>query len=186
MKYLIMLIGLPGSGKSTLGKKIAEMYECDFISSEIIGAKIDCYQSVKEDRDFTSAKQEEIYEKLSHDVFLSLQTNSVVVDGVFRSIEQREKINAVYNHMKRTNKDLKYIKFWITCDAQIAMERVDMRKKKGTISPAGVTTFFQIREQFETPLKSEKFVVVDNSTRLADAFDQIISYIDNGIHFTIK
>lgn len=186
MKYLIILIGLPGSGKSTLAKKIIEMYACDFFSSEIIGAQIDCYQSVEEDRDFTSAKQEEIYEKLAHDVFLSLQTNNVVVEGVFRSNGQREKIDAIYSRMKRIYGDLSYIKFWITCDAQIAIERVDMRKKQGTVSPAGVNAFFKIREQFETPSKDERFIVVDNSVSLEDAFNKISTCINEGIRFPMK
>lgn len=186
MKYLIILIGLPGSGKSTLAKKIVEMYACDFFSSEIIGAQIDCYQSVKEDRDFTSAKQEKIYEKLAHDVFLSLQTNSVVVEGVFRSNAQREKIDAVYSRMKRIYEDLSYIKFWITCDAQIAIERVDMRKEQGTVSPSGVNAFFEIREQFERPMENERFIVVDNSNSFEDTFNKICTCINEAIRFPVK
>lgn len=186
MKYLIILIGLPGSGKSTLAKKIVEMNACDFFSSEIIGAQIDNYQSVKEDRDFTSAKQEKIYEKLAHDVFLSLQTNNVVVEGVFRSYCQREKIDAVYSSMKRIYEDLSYIKFWIICDTQIAIERVDMRKEQGTVSPAGVNAFFEIKEQFECPSEDEGFIVVDNSNNLEDAFNKICTCINEAIRFSTK
>lgn len=173
MKHLIILIGLPGSGKSTLAKKIAEIYGFDFFSSEIIGSQIDRYHSIKEDRDFTSAKQEEIYEKLAHNVFLSLQSNNVVVEGVFRSKSQREKIDAVYRCMKRIYNDLSYIKFWITCDSQTAIKRVDMRKKNGTISPAGINAFYEIKEQFENPLEDESFIIVDNSKSLEDTFNKI-------------
>ena len=108
MKCLIMLIGLPGAGKTTLAKKIAELYDCDFFSSEIIGAQIDGYQSVKEDRDFSVSKQEEIYEKLSRDVFASLQTRKVVVEGVFRSKHQRQNSTQPYSPRQTQSRKFGY------------------------------------------------------------------------------
>lgn len=181
MKYLIVLIGLPGTGKSTLAKKISKKYVCDYFSSEIAGAQLDNYKSVKEDRDFTSTKQKEIYEKLANDAFLSIQTNNVVIEGVFRSALQRKKVDVIYSRMKRIYKDLLYVKFLIICDTQIAIERVINRKKRGTVSPAGVNAFFEIKEKFEWPSEAEGFVVIDNSNSLEDSFCIISTYIDEAI-----
>ena len=178
MKCLIMLIGLPCAGKTTLSKKIAELYDCDFFSSEIIGAQIDGYQSVKEDRDFSASKQEEIYEKLSRDVFASLQTRKVVVEGVFRSKHQRQKIDTIYERMKENCCALEYIKFWITCDTKIAIERVKRRKNQGTISPAGSNTLLEVSKQYDFPADNEGFIIIDNSANLDDAINRISTYID--------
>lgn len=186
MKYLIILIGLPGSGKTTLAKKIVERYGCDFFSSEIVGAQLDRYQSIKEDRDFSDAKQEEIYEKLSVDVSSSLQNNNAVVEGVFRSKSQRKKIDAVYSRMKEIYKDLTYFKFRIICDTDVAIERVNMRKKNGTISPAGANTLFEVSKQYEVPSEDEGFVVLDNSASIEDAFEIISSCINERIGFPLK
>jgi predicted kinase len=186
MKYLIMLIGLPGSGKTTLAQKIVERYGCDFFSSEMVGAQIDRYQSVKEDRDFSEAKQEEIYEKLAVDVFSSLQTHNAVVEGVFRSENQRGMIDAVYRRMKEIREDLTYLKFWITCDTQVAIERINRRKQQGTISPAGVNTFWTVNEEYEIPTEDEGFVIVDNSASIEAAFESISSCIDERIGFSMK
>ena len=181
MDCLIMLIGLPGAGKTTLAKKIAELYDCEFFSSEIIGAQIDGYQSVKEDRDFSASKQEEIYEKLANDVCSTLQTSKVVVEGVFRSKLQRKKISAIFDRMKEAGRNLVYIKFWITCDTQIAIERVQRRKNQGTISPAGGKTLLEVSKEYENPSEDEGFIVIDNSTSLDAAINKISVCIDEKI-----
>ena len=89
-QFIIFIIGLPCSGKSSVAQFIAQRYDCVHLSTEQIRASLMEIDREDDDCDFTLQQQTDVYNKMSEELhFLLKSGKSVVVDGVYRSIDRR-------------------------------------------------------------------------------------------------
>lgn len=88
----IFIVGYPLSGKSTIGKEIARLLKCEYLSTgayaRSLGMTLEA--SIKE-KDFS----EEFNDAIEAKVWEVLQNKSCVIDGYPRSVEQIVKILTV-------------------------------------------------------------------------------------------
>lgn len=167
---LIVLMGLPGSGKSYVSNYLHEKYGFTVLSGEnitfAIFNKVDC----------TGAEY-----SLSYDILRQLSTDlifqgySVVIDGTNLKYIFRQQI---YNDVNCPNVTLLYLKV----DDKIALNRVsqrgidfkDLKNIKSQISPE---TFDRFMNQLEEPLSSENSI-----TLISD--DNLLAEIDSAFEVT--
>lgn len=90
----IFIVGYPLSGKSTIGKELANRLKCEYLSTgayaRSLGMTLEA--SIKE-KDFS----EEFNDAIEAKVWEVLQNNDCVIDGYPRSIEQAIKILPIQN-----------------------------------------------------------------------------------------
>lgn len=170
MKKIILIFGMPGTGKTTLAKLLSCETGYRFLSSEMIRSKMLNVNKVSEDCDFTIEEQDMVYEKMLLDAKrILLKCDGVILEGVFRSKKQRR---IIYN-LKQKIIDVKFYTFYIICDRKVAIERVRKRKEGVTISPAGVKTYNAIERIFESPNKNEKVMIINNTDNIKYSFENI-------------
>ncbi|MDX1405795.1 MAG: AAA family ATPase [Woeseiaceae bacterium] len=155
---VVFVIGLPGSGKTTVASKLAEFHGYPLVTTEVISARLHSVDRVKRDRDFSPGELQEIYNVmcLLTDLLLSGGCG-VVVDGVFRSRDQREQIFAI-----AAKHGARVLGYEVCCDEQVLLERIKARKAEGTVSPAGEKAYYKIASEFEPT--DGRFIRVDNSS----------------------
>jgi predicted kinase len=143
---VMLLLGLPGVGKSTVGRLLAGLLSCQHVSTENIGATIFRHEIINEDRDFSSEELAAIYERIVDIVQNALHAHeSVVVEGVFRSNAQRSRI---YKVCEDAAADC--ITFRVTCDESVVLDRLRERKRRGSPSPAGIAGYMALKAIFES------------------------------------
>ncbi len=172
MKNVILIIGLPGCGKSTISKKLSEKLGCHHLSTEYIRATLLGVNRVQADCDFTKEEQDKVYCEIAVEANKILKNNDIVlVEGVFRSRSQRSLL------LNNLPVNTQVIKFLIYADEQIVIKRLIERKKQGTIAPAGVEGYKQIKKQFSPPTTDENYFPIDNTFDLDKSIAIILKYI---------
>lgn len=153
---VVFVIGLPGSGKTTVASKLADFHGYPLITTEVVQARLMSVDRIEEDRDFTPEELEQTYNimYLLTDMLLAGGTG-VVVDGIFRSAEQRRQIFDIADKHKA-----RLICYEVNCPEDILIKRIKARKAGGTVSPAGEKAYFKIAREFE-PV-DERFIRVNN------------------------
>jgi len=155
---VVLIIGLPGTGKTTLGERFASLLGWTLITTERIRADLFGSETVTEDRDFTPDEIAITYRAVSLLARHLLSAGaSIVVDGVFRSHEQRQLILDVAKDAGAT-----FLGVHTTCSELVVIERLTKRKTLGTVSPAGAIGYQKIKNEFE-PI-DPSFIRVDTSS----------------------
>ena len=171
-KQIILIIGLPGCGKTTISQKLAEIFSVQYFSTEKLRAEMMNLESVPEDCDFTPKQQDEVYLHITERVCQAIQkSDMVIVEGVFRSFKQR---NLIYK-MSETDNNILVKTFLVTCNESVVQQRLIQRKLEGTISPAGINAYQVIKQSFEKPHSRERIEVIDNTGTLLNAVQKIVN-----------
>jgi|HubBroStandDraft_4_1064222.scaffolds.fasta_scaffold41880_4 predicted kinase len=142
---IILIVGLPGTGKTTLAKKLQIALGCCVVTSEeILGALIGS-KRIDADRDLTPQEIHAVYNILYY-IVDSLVANgqSVIVDGVFRSRASRGPIIKIVKRYKAHLLGIETV-----CNDTTALKRLQQRKHAGTISPGGPHTYFKLKKSFD-------------------------------------
>lgn len=173
IKKIILIYGLPGTGKTSLAKLVSYETGYKYLSSEMVRAKILKVNRVIEDCDFTLEEQDIVYRKMQLLAEKALlKDDGIIIEGVFRSKEQRQ---IMYN-LKDKIQNVKFYPFYIICDRNIALERVRSRKTGITISPAGVKTYCAIEKIFELTNKDEPTtIIINNSNDINSSLKKILN-----------
>lgn len=155
----VLIIGLPGTGKTTISNIIANELSFFLCSTDIVRSKLFGEYEIHKDRDYTPDELRLIYNATIYVAEIQSQNhNNIIIDGVFRSKNTREQISYMLN-----KNDYNILKYYISCKDEIAVKRVFDRKKKGTISPAGINGYWHIKSVYEVPTEDEGFFQIDNS-----------------------
>ena len=162
---LVLIIGLPGTGKTTIAKWLSQNYHIKYLSTEELRAEYLGLHEEKNDCDFTQEQQTIIYELMVEKAREIIDTEgAVIVEGVYRSKEQRNTIYQLFS-----NYMVKKYYFWITCNEEVNRYRVIRRKDEGTISPSGIVGFERVKSEFVSPDLEEPFVTIDNTFQITEA-----------------
>jgi len=155
---LIIVCGLPGTGKTTLAKRIADETKSFLLNTDIIRKKV-IY-----DPDYTEREKEMIYNLLFEmaEKFL-LTGKNVVLDGTFYKKELRERAKEI---AKKTKNKFRIIE--VVCSEEIVRKGMKEREMKKTPSDADFEIYKRIKEKFESI--GEKHLVLDTTK----GFDQAV------------
>lgn len=155
--FVIVILGLPGTGKTTLARTLSKLLGCVVLTTEEIRISLfpDC--EVDKDNDFTPQELELTYRAvyLLTEVLLSSGAN-VIINGVFRTNEQRRHVIGLAHKYGAG-----FAIIQTTCADSVALSRIRNRSKIGSTSAGGETTYYQIKREFE-PLEWS-FIKVDTN-----------------------
>ena len=169
-QFLIFIIGLPCSGKTSIAKAIKEKYSCVLFSTEQVRADIIGISKESRDCDFTPEQSSLVYSKILSEADSALANGaSVVIDGVYRNREQRGGVFALAEKHSTAVK----LYYHVTCEEKTAFDRLEKRKQSGTVAPAGVDGYKKIKLEFEHP-DPTVFKTVDNTHSFTDSINTII------------
>ena len=116
---LIIVSGFPGTGKTTLSKKLVKKYHYSFLSKDLFKEKLFeeyGFKSVEEKKELDKKAEEMFYENLKYNVENDIDT---VVDKWLQGINLIEKFIS--------NKDMTLIFIKLTCNPQVACDRYNKR-----------------------------------------------------------
>jgi len=156
--YLILICGLPGTGKTSVAQSIQNELQWPIVSTEVIRSRLFNKIPEKQDIDFTLNEIEIVYETTCLIAeFLTLAHTSVIVEGVFRSEQYRRKIDDLC-----IDKGTEIIKVYLTGNIKSIQNRLGKRQKQANIAPAGPKTVLKIQNEYE-PI-DPSFMIFDSTT----------------------
>ncbi|NIP40242.1 MAG: AAA family ATPase [Candidatus Aenigmarchaeota archaeon] len=155
---LYIVCGLPGTGKTTLAKRIADETKSFLLNTDIIRRKV-IY-----DPEYTEREKSLIYNLLFEmaEKFL-LTGKNVILDGTFYKEELRDRAKEI---AKKTRNKFRIIE--IVCSEEIIRKVMEKREKKESESDADFEVYRKIKKEFE-PIQ-EKHLVLDTTK----GFDQAV------------
>lgn len=167
MNFLILIIGLQGTGKSTLAREMVKRLKAISISTEAIRqALFESAQLPGQDLDFTDHELKISYRAINH--FVELMSDlpvNIVVDGVFRYEAQRQSLLALAAGRR-------VVKLLLQCDESVVEQRLLQRQACGILPPGGINAHRKTILQFEAP--STDYILLD-TTKLSP--QQIYQYL---------
>lgn len=169
------ICGLPGSGKSTAARVLREALGWPLITTELV--RLELYPELapsQADDDFTPEELKATYAALSARTSKLLARYSrVIVDGVFRTLEQRNALTAV---ARSGGTEVTWI--LLTCDPAIARHRLITRNQFAASGPAGPKAYQKISGEFD-PLPDPAIRI--DTTRLGpiDVASTILRVLDS-------
>ncbi len=165
---LVMICGLPGTGKTTLAKAVAEKIDAVSINSDSIR------MSMLEEREYTEEEKKMIYQAMFEEAGKNLKEGkNVVLDATFYKKELRESVEEV---AKEAGTGF----FIVECvtHEDLLKERIFKRKKEETESEADFEVYKKVKTQFE-PIE-EEHLAVDTSVELEKQIELVMNYIKGG------
>ena len=145
---LILVCGLPGSGKTTVAKKIADKTKSFVFNTDILRKEL------FEKPAYTKKEKELIYNLLFEmaEKFLRSAKN-VVLEGTFYRRDLRKRVKDLARKM---NSDFHMVE--VVCRERTIKERMEKRRKQKTSSDADFKIYKKIKKQFE-PVREKHFVL---------------------------
>jgi hypothetical protein len=145
---LILVCGLPGTGKSTVAKHIAKDSRAVFLSTDVTRKRL-----LKKPA-YSQEEKEMVYGLLFEkaDNFLKA-SRKVVLDGTFYKEELRERARKIAEKNRST-----FAIVEVVCSEKIVKYRLEERAKTKSISDADFRVYKKIRQHFE-PIRQEHFTI---------------------------
>lgn len=163
---LIVICGLPGTGKSTLAKAIAERISAIHLSSDSIRMKM-----LKE-RTYSEKEKGKVYDEMFKEAEKGLASGkAVILDATFYKKELIEKAKEIASGAGSSF-------FVVECitNERVIKERIFNRKKEKSESEADFEVYKKVKEQFEKI--EEKHIEVDTSLPIEKQLRIALSYIE--------
>jgi len=159
---IIMVMGLPGSGKSFFATKLAALLDAKYISSDQIRMeKIS-------DRTYSDREKEWVYDEMLNEmVQIPHMQNHVVLDATFYSQRLRNKFLQNVNN----NQILASIEIWAR--EAIVKSRLSHRRE---LSEAGIEIYQLIKSQWE-PIREKHLTLESTQGNLHIMLQKAIQYL---------
>lgn len=164
---LIIVCGLPGTGKTTLAKKIADETKSFLLNTDIIRKKM-----IYEPK-YTEEEKSLVYKLLFEMAEKFLMTGkNVVLDGTFYKKDLRERAKEI---AKKTKNKFRMVE--VRCDEKIVRKGMKERSKKESVSDADFEVYKKIKKQFE-PIK-ERHMILDTTKGFNQAIQKFRERVRN-------
>lgn len=156
---LVVVCGLPGSGKTTVSEEISDRMDATLLRTDVVR------KDLHPEPTYSSAETREVYAELNDRALQGLATGQhVVLDGTFRKMGQRQRAR-----LTAAAAGADYLPLKVECDEGVVQERIAQRD--GDASDADFEIHEQVREQFE-PVPRE-VPRIDNSGSVAATRRQV-------------
>lgn len=166
---LIILMGLPGTGKSYVSNYLNKQYSFTILSGENIT------YSIFGTKKCTGVQYKDAYEVLRFlAVSLLKQKYNIVIDGTNLKYEFRKQIYQSVGNLA------KIILIYLFIDDTIALKRANSRKEdysnlKTISSKCSPETFTAFKNQLELPQKNEKYYKIKSNNSIFKKIDTIMA-----------
>lgn len=155
--FLILVMGLPGTGKSYFARHLAEKIGAAYFNTDIIRDKLGLRGQ------YDAASKQKVYDRLYREAGQKLtEGKTVIVDGTFHRKEGREDLKQIAHE----NKALLKI-FVITAEEEIIRERTAKQRK---YSEADFEVYKKVKEQFE-PVEEDHHKIESKRNNLAEMLE---------------
>lgn len=167
----VVLIGLMGSGKSTVGYRLAKRLDLPFLDTDSeIERNIGCSIS-----DIFAGAGEEYFRTLETRTIMELLTHKPHIlatgGGAF-----------IQNHTRELIKE-KAISVWLRADLEVLLERVSRRRTRPLLETGDKREILKKLMHERYPIYAEADVVVDSGTDSHGvAVDSIVSALNDYLH----
>ena len=166
--YKICLIGMPGSGKTTLGKEIAKIFNYEFIDLDTL---------IKKE---TGLKISEIFSNKGEEYFRTLET--LILKKII-SNDKKIIISTCCGIILRNKESLKKTyNIYLECDINTLVKRLSSSKERPLIGVNIVENVTQLLIEREILYKKISNAIVDsNKTKknIINKIQEIITYENN-------
>ncbi len=149
---LVLVCGLPGAGKSTLAKALAEMRGAAYISSDAVR------REALEERTYSPEEKFRVYDAMLRKAGAELREGrGVVLDATFYKRELRERARET---AERAGAGFRIIE----CTAEERLLKERMEAREGGLSEADFGVYMKVKAEYE-PVE-EGHLVVDTALPL--------------------
>lgn len=151
---LVIVMGLPGSGKSFFGRQFAEQYELPRVSEDVIRFEL------FEQPQFNS-EESDIIERITNFTLsqLLVTKKTIVCEGGNLKTKQRKSLADI---AKKSG--YRTLTVWLQTDLETSMKRAATRDRRNPDSKHAFavdkTTFNRIKADLQRPSEKEPFVVI--------------------------
>ncbi|MGI9550231.1 MAG: AAA family ATPase [Aurantibacter sp.] len=157
---VILVLGLPGSGKSYFASRLAEMIQADYVNSDRLRKEL------FSKRTYSDLEKTKVYNAMLGKMEEAVaKKKNVVVDTTFHKKETRELFK------KKTEERMYFIEVW--ADENITRERL---KKSRPYSEADFEIYRIIREQWQ-PLAEPRLVLESTNENIDDMLQKAAQYL---------
>jgi len=164
---LIIIRGLPGTGKSTLSRKLAERLDAVHISSDNLRLKL------VEKRTYSEREKMMVYEKMIENAVEFLRRNkNVILDATFYKRELLEKARKAAEELKKS-----CILVECILSEEKVKERIAQRDKNKDESEADFQVYKKVKSDFEEITEGHLFI--DTSEQLESQVSKVLDYSKN-------
>jgi len=142
---IIIVFGLPGSGKSYFASKLAERINARYVNSDVIRREL------FDVRKYSREEKMNVYNAMFREMKKAiLQNKSIVLDATFYKRSIRNKFIEVVNEIGK-----RIIFIEIRAELKIITERLSRKREN---SEADYSVYLQIKEVFE-PMEEEHLIL---------------------------
>ena len=154
---LVLVCGLPGTGKSTVAERIVELLPARLLRTDVVRKEL--FPEPTYEAEESAAVYDELLDRARD---LLDAGEDVVLDATFRRQELRDRAAGVAD-----DADTEFRLVRVECAEAVVKERIERRQREeDDESDADFSVYNQLKTEFE-PIERETHVVVDNSGSLA-------------------
>lgn len=159
---LVVVCGLPGVGKSTVARTIAERVDGELLRTDVVRKELFA------DPGYTAEETRRVYRELLRRGRETVERGGrAVLDGTFRERTQRERARKLSETLA-----VEFSLVKVECPPDVVEDR--LRRREGDPSDADFEVYAMLRERFE-PVAMEH-VTVDNSGDVEATREQVADH----------
>ena len=160
---IIIIFGLPGSGKSYFASRLAKKLKAKYVSSDVIRNQL---FNVK---DYTLDEKKKVYSEMIREMEKAIQQNvNIILDATFYKKSIR---NMMSEAAKKYGFSILFIE--VRADEKIIKERLNRKRQ---YSDADYSVYLHIKEVFE-PMEKEHLVLQSTQENINKMMDIAFKYI---------
>lgn len=177
--FLVVVLGLPGTGKTYLARHLAERYLAMHLLSDSIrkqlcgiplsGHRFDGYGRGIYSPDISEKTYEELFRRA--EAFL-VGGRSVVLDATFLKPENRERCRQL---AQRLNVRLLFV--YVDCPEKTVISRMRRRASAGSFSDANFEIYRIMKERFVVPKEAADLIRIDSRQPVTKSLKQIETHL---------
>ncbi len=157
---IIVVFGLPGSGKSYFASRLAELIDADYVNSDRVR------KSMFPVRSYSEEEKTSVYNEMLELTRRAIRQNrNIVLDATFHKDDIRRKF------VDEARGDVVFIE--VSADEGVIKERL---KQKRVDSEADLEVYKLIKEKWET-LQGDRLVLIYSDNNIEDMLHQAVDYL---------